>query len=51
MRDENLQELSEEIPAKKEKQKRERKNKNGKKFLDKIIDMFFESISYEEYDI
>ncbi len=33
MRDENLQELSEEIPAKKEKQKRERKNKNGKKSL------------------
>ena len=31
--------------------KMNKKNKNGKKFLDKIIDMFFESISYEEYDI
>ena len=33
MSNENLQEISEEIPLKREKQKRERKNKNGKKGL------------------
>ena len=43
MRDENLQELSEEIPAKKEKQKRERKNKNGKKYKAKY---FFQRYCY-----